>query len=988
MKRMSRWLIVVVPMVLLVGEASWGGSPSWIWVHEKAEGEQTVFFRKTFVLRGRFTAATLIGACDDRMVVFINGKQALENRDWENPSSARVLPLLKRGRNVIAVRASNRSGPAALLLRLAIDAQPNNRVFSTDSSWRAATRAGRGWQNPGYDDSAWAKAKELAPLGQTPRQAVNEKTLAVAANLSIPTATPLSHLRIPKGFRVELLYSVPKETQGSWVSLTVDPKGRLITSDQYGKLYRVTPPAPGTDAATRVEEIPIDLGEAQGLLWAFDSLYVMVNRGSKYASGLYRVRDSDGDDQLDKVELLRPLAGSGEHGPHAVVLGPDGKSLYVLAGNHTDPPTIDRSRVPQVWQEDQLLPRMFDANGHARDRRAPGGWICKIDPEGKEWEMFCIGFRNEYDAAFNRHGDLFTYDSDMEWDMSTPWYRPTRVCHALSGADFGWRTGTGKWPVYYPDSVPPVVNIGPGSPTGMTFGYGAKFPARYQEALYLCDWSYGKLYAVHLKPKGASYSGEAEEFITGTPLPLTDIVINPKDGAMYFTIGGRKATSGLYRVTYVGDEPTTPAKPSNEGAEARAIRARLEQFHGKKDPHAVATAWPYLGHADRILRYSARVAIEHQEVKTWQEKALAEKDPQAALTALVALARVGDSKLQDRVLAALDRLEWAKLSHLQKLELLRAYGLTFARMGKPSDAAAQRLIARLDPHYPARSRELNSELSKMLIYLQAPSAAAKTMKLLGQALTQEEQLDYALALRVLRTGWTHELRKAYLKWFLKAANYRGGHSFVGFVRNIKNEAVENLPAEEREALASIIKAEPAPPLPPGVREPRKFVKKWTMAELVPLVEKGLTRRDFDHGRAMFAAGQCFVCHRFDGEGGAQGPDLTGVAGRFNVRDLLESLLEPSKTISDQYGSVVVTTKDDRVIEGRIINLSGDSLWINTNMLDPDAITRIDRKRVDEIRPSSVSMMPKGLLDTMKKEEILDLFAYLLSRGDRNNKMFK
>ena len=127
----------------------------------------------------------------------------------------------------------------------------------------------------------------------------------------------------------------------------------------------------------------------------------------------------------------------------------------------------------------------------------------------------------------------------MEWDFNTPWYRPTRVCQAASGTEFGWRNGAGKWPAYYPDSLPPVVNIGPGSPTGVAFGYGAKFPAKYQDALFICDWSYGKLYAVHLTPEASDYKAELEEFVTGTPLPLTDLVVNPKDGAMYFAIGGR-----------------------------------------------------------------------------------------------------------------------------------------------------------------------------------------------------------------------------------------------------------------------------------------------------------------------------------------------------------------------------------------------------------------------------------------------------------------
>ena len=76
----------------------------------------------------------------------------------------------------------------------------------------------------------------------------------------------------------------------------------------------------------------------------------------------------------------------------------------------------------------------------------------------------------------------------------------------------------------------------------------------------MCDWSYGKLYAVHLTPDGSAYKGELEEFLSGSPLPLTDVVVNPKDGALYFTIGGRKTQSGLYRVTYAGKESTAPAK--------------------------------------------------------------------------------------------------------------------------------------------------------------------------------------------------------------------------------------------------------------------------------------------------------------------------------------------------------------------------------------------------------------------------------------------
>ncbi|MEZ6141278.1 MAG: hypothetical protein R3B84_11970 [Zavarzinella sp.] len=334
-------------------------------------------------------------------------------------------------------------------------------------------------------------------------------------------------------YQVEKLFTVPKDKLGSWVCMTVDPKGRLIVSDQGNQgLCRVTLPAIGSKDPVRVEKLPVKMSAAQGMLFAFDSLYVSVNGGQ--GSGLYRLRDTNGDDQFDEVKLLRSLRGGGEHGPHALRLSPDGKSIIIVCGNHTDPPEpLAHSTNPLPWGEDLLLPRHWDSRGHARGRMAPGGWIAKVDPEGKTWEVISSGFRNTYEIDFNADGELFAYDSDMEWDLGSPWYRPTRVMHATSGSEFGWRSGTGKWPTWYPDSLPELVNIGPGSPVGVTFGYGAKFPAKYQKALYICDWTFGTIYALHLTPKGSSYSCIKEEFLSRTPLPLTDAVVGPDGDVLY-----------------------------------------------------------------------------------------------------------------------------------------------------------------------------------------------------------------------------------------------------------------------------------------------------------------------------------------------------------------------------------------------------------------------------------------------------------------------
>ena len=88
---------------------------------------------------------------------------------------------------------------------------------------------------------------------------------------------------------------------------------------------------------------------------------------------------------------------------------------------------------------------------------------------------------------------------------------------------------------------------------------------------------------------------------------------------------------------------------------------------------------------------------------------------------------------------------------------------------------------------------------------------------------------------------------------------------------------------------------------------------------------------------MFGEAKCFACHRFASEGGAFGPDLTALAGRFNAKDLIESIVEPSKVISDQYAAVNIVTTDGKVVSGRIINLFGDKMSVNTDMLDPNKL---------------------------------------------------
>ena len=886
-----------------------------------------------------------------------------------------ALPALAQDEVKKAVPAS----PPVEVKKAAVSSTPPVEVKKPES---AAKGKGKG------DDKAKAKGKGDGK-GKAKTAPAEEKVNNPAPAASV--ATPVSAIKIAKDFKAELLYSVPKEVEGSWVSMTQDDKGRLIVSDQYGALYRVTPPpAGGSQGETKVEKIDIELGHCQGLLYAFNSLYGVVNDEALQGRGLYRAKVKG--DGFDKVELLKLFPGTaGEHGPHGVVLSPDGKSIYCVSGNQMPVPEMTTSRVPTHWDEDQLFPMLL-GKGFMRDVNAPGGWVAKTDPDGKTWELINTGTRNTYDIGFNTNGDLFGFDADMEWDVGMPWYRPTRVCMMQSGGEFGWRTCSKKWPVRWEDSLPPVVDIGPGSPTGVVFGYGAKFPQKYQDTFFICDWSYGKVHAVHLEPKGAGYTATFEEFMSASPLPVTDMVIGNKDGALYVSVGGRKTQSGLYRVTYTGKDVAKPTSTTASKAldPMHDLRHRLESYH-KEDPKALDEAWAYLGHDDRLIRFAARVALEHQPVTQWKEKALQERNPRAALTALMALARSSknDKSLQPKLIEALNLIELANLKGIDRVTLIRNYMLAFTRLGEPSADTKAALVKRLSPYFPTPDTGASRDLVELLVYLGDTSIVARAEPYVASSPTQEEQIDYARILRFAKGGWTKALREDYFRWFLHAANYKGGASFQLFIDQIRTDALATMTDAEKAEIKAVLDAKPEVKPPSFTLKPMQFVKAWTLEELTKSLGVGLEgNRNFTNGRNMFGAATCFACHRFNGEGGAVGPDLTSVSGKFSPRDMLESILTPSKEISDQYGSTVFTLQDGSTVTGRIGNMKENIMMVCTNMMDPTNFTNVDRRKVVKMEESKVSMMPPGLLYTLKEDDILDLLAYLLSKGNPDDPMFK
>lgn len=863
----------------------------------------------------------------------------------------------------------------------------------------------------------------------------------------------IDKIRLQQGFKIEHLMSPSDMGIGSWVSMTFDDKGRMICSDQYGGLFRLTLAPVGSSEKPKIEKLKfgkgvdtLGIGNAHGMLYAFNSLYVVVNaRASKpgaqpasnaprqfqqgYAprgSGLYRVQDLDGDDQYDKITLMKEFKGEGEHGPHSIILSPDKKSLYLINGNHTDVPPVDHYRLPKTWQEDNIFPLIKDPRGHANDRYAPGGYVLNFDPEGKRYELVSAGYRNAFDIAFNEVGDLFAYDADMEWDFGLPWYRPTRICHVTSGSEYGWRTGNSKWSPTYPDNLSPVLNIGQGSPTSLLSLKDAKMPLKYKKSLLAFDWTFGIAHLIKLKPSGSTYLADREEFLSGIPLPLTDGVVGP-DGNLYFLAGGRRLESDLYRVSYVGSEEANNKTITGTINPANELRRKLEQFHNGPNDAALAIAWPQLKNPDRFIRYAARIAVEHQPVAQWKDKALSEKDPIAATHALIALIRNSKPEMKADIYKALLNVDNKAFNESQTLDLLRAYELAMLRVGLPEQEVANKIIAKFDAKYPSKSMHMDRALSRLLVPLEAPKVIERTLALMEtkdtasvnayrretatssadlimrnpqygtdiakmlEKIPPAQQTYLATMLSAAKNNWTDELHDRYFQWFRKGFGYQGGRSYVGFIDRARKLALKNVAEAKREKYNKLSGADLLSANGNDLvvtNYPKGPGRQWKVEEALALFDEPLTGRSFENGKNWYNAITCGRCHTMGNEGGNVGPELTNLGTRFSKKDMLEAIILPSKSVSDQYAASQFELKNGTSVVGRLTNQDATAYYVSQNPYDPDQVEKILKKNVRSVKYSNVSMMLPSLINSLSAEELKDLMAYLMAGGNPDNAVFK
>lgn len=341
-------------------------------------------------------------------------------------------------------------------------------------------------------------------------------------------ADDADQLQAPRGF-VVTQYADDRLAHDIF-SMTIDAFGRVVVSgpgyvrilidanhDGVAESYKQFADGPATGA--------------QGMFFLGRDLFCTGD------AGLLRFRDKDQDDRADgPPEVFLRLKTGGEHYAHAVQKGPDGW-WYIVVGNEGH---ISRSYA--------TLP-----TSPVKEPRA--GTVIRVRPDLSGGEVVADGMRNAYDFAFNAAGDLFTFDSDNERDVSLPWYRPIRILHILPGSDAGWVSQSWIRPPSYPDAPTAVASFGRGSPTGVVCYRHTQFPSYYHDALFVLDWTFGRVMAVRLTKNGASWRSESAPFLTPKGefgFAPTDIEVGP-DGSLFVCVGGRGTHGAVYRIAYKGD---------------------------------------------------------------------------------------------------------------------------------------------------------------------------------------------------------------------------------------------------------------------------------------------------------------------------------------------------------------------------------------------------------------------------------------------------
>lgn len=373
---------------------------------------------------------------------------------------------------------------------------------------------------------------------------------------------------LPTGFHI--YRAAGPELSGGSYALAFDGEGRLLVGD--GNAVRRLIDRDGDGVFDSFEALATGLGwrGPQGLLVLGDTLYAVGGDGLQAFDGYH-----SGKALVHRGRIGNPFNTGGDHDAHTVLRGHDGW-LYLMAGNGAG--IEDRKHITE-----ESSPVLFEREAS----------VFRISPDGTRWECVAAGGRNPPNLGMNALGDLFSFDSDMEWHLGLPWYRPVRLNHWVIGGDQGWQE-VGAYPPYDLDCLPGILDVGRGSPTWGMFYEHRAFPEKYRDAYIVCDYRWkkesndqysttGRLVVFLLHRSGPGWKASMEVLARPRPgardaagkpvnFALVDVAVAP-DGSLVMT----DHNQGIWRLWY---------EPAPTGAAAAPAPV--------PPPPPLVPAWPAL----------------------------------------------------------------------------------------------------------------------------------------------------------------------------------------------------------------------------------------------------------------------------------------------------------------------------------------------------------------------------------------------------------
>ncbi len=810
--------------------------------------------------------------------------------------------------------------------------------------------------------------------------------LALLVTLSVATSLAKgAPFRVPEGFTVTR-FADDALTHDTW-AMTIDANGRVaVSGPDYVKILL---DSDNDGMADKAHLLPGVARNPHGLLFVGNNLLSVQPHGIFW----HRDRDRDGLPESPPELFYKLPGGGGEHGPHGIRQGPDGW-FYVACGNNTK---VSRSN---VTTETSPI------------REPSQGTVLRISPDGKQSEVIAHGFRNHYDLAFNKHGHLFTFDSDGERDHQLPWYSYCRVFHVRVGGHHGWllpgHQRSFNRPPYFFDSVDRLVEIDRGSPTGVEVYRHTQFPQKYRDGLFFACWTFGRVYFTPLVREQDSYKRvEPETFLETTDnlgFAPSDLAVHPPSGDLFVAVGGRGTRGSIYRVSYPDGRNAAKSLPLYETPDDWSVHAQAIK------------ATPTLSPAEALARFKS------------------DPGPESRLTAIrhlmLALGDISTSEAKRRIDAGYTANNPGGLDPKLRREVIDVVPLALAPV-PPQHEDLNREAARLLAMLHMDDRGAIRMLAESIEPTSHPTHDAHILFCLAQmpGPRKEEsrskiaaaflQIDRKIAQRKLLTdrNWTINLLDA-LKAHLELDPQLGeamredaafGHPAHAYLLKLLPEniqaagalaMVEKQKGWNPEALSLVKQYLPpevllplyraqweAPALRPvltgfltrhGNENDKKLVEKFYRPpaagiDLAPF-NKRLEKVDWPQGdprrgEAAYARFTCTACH----SGNTRlGPDLKNIAKRFNREDLFRHINEPNLAVSDLYKAVQITTRHGTYVGVPIYSSQAQTI-LETGAGET---IRFSHRDIISQRQPNQSPMPPGLLLPASARDLADLYAFL------------